>query len=104
MSVALPESLQSIDKFLEMLVVERGAAPNTVDSYGRDLRYFSEFNGSDINQANAGDIRKYLNGDDCGRAAAAFGQHTTSKGEVLASLVERRAKEAAWFSGELIPV
>ena len=43
-----------------MLVVERGAAPNTLDSYGRDLRHFSEFNGSAIDQANAEDIRKYL--------------------------------------------
>jgi lysozyme len=49
-------------------------------------------------------IRKYLNEGDCGRAAAAFGQHTTSKGKVLTSLVERRAEEAAWFSGESIPV
>ncbi|SVD59924.1 uncharacterized protein METZ01_LOCUS412778, partial [marine metagenome] len=43
-----------------MLVVERGAAPNTLDSYGRDLRHFSEFNGSAIDQANADDIRNYL--------------------------------------------
>jgi len=43
-----------------MLVVERGAAPNTLDSYGRDLRHFSEFNGSAIDQANAEDIRNYL--------------------------------------------
>ncbi len=60
MSVALSKSLQSIDRFLEMLVVERGAAPNTLDSYGRDLRHFSEFNGSAIDQANADDIRNYL--------------------------------------------
>jgi integrase/recombinase XerD len=32
-----------VDAFLEMLVVERGAARNTIDSYGRDLSDFAEF-------------------------------------------------------------
>ena len=58
MSVALPQSSNYVENFLEMLAVERGTAQNTLDSYGRDLRHFSKFNGSDINQANADDIRK----------------------------------------------
>ncbi|MFP6748726.1 MAG: site-specific tyrosine recombinase XerD [Alphaproteobacteria bacterium] len=60
MSVALSQSLQYVDNFLEMLAVERGAAQNTLESYGRDLRHFSEFNGSAIAGAKADDIRSYL--------------------------------------------
>ena len=56
----MPQSSNYIENFLEMLVVERGAAQNTLDSYGRDLRHFSEFNGTDIDQANQDGIRKYL--------------------------------------------
>ncbi|MBT3333245.1 MAG: site-specific tyrosine recombinase XerD [Rhodospirillaceae bacterium] len=43
-----------------MLAVERGAAQNTLDSYGRDLRHFTEFKGSAIAEAAADDIRSYL--------------------------------------------
>jgi integrase/recombinase XerD len=32
-----------VDAFLEMLTVERGAAPNTIESYTHDLSDFSEF-------------------------------------------------------------
>ena len=60
MSVALSQSLQYVDNFLEMLAVERGAAQNTLDSYGRDLRHFTEFKGSAIAEAAADDIRSYL--------------------------------------------
>jgi len=59
-SVALSQSLQYVDNFLEMLAVERGAAQNTLDSYGRDLRHFTEFKGSAIAEAAADDIRSYL--------------------------------------------
>lgn len=60
MSVALSQSLQYVDNFLEMLAVERGAAQNTLDSYGRDLRHFTEFKGSAIAEAVSDDIRSYL--------------------------------------------
>ncbi len=43
-----------------MLAAERGAAQNTLDSYGRDLRHFTKFKGSAIDQADADDIRGYL--------------------------------------------
>jgi len=56
----LSQSLQYVDNFLEMLAVERGAAQNTLDSYGRDLRHFTEFKGSAIAEAAADDIRSYL--------------------------------------------
>ena len=56
----MPQSSNYVENFLEMLAVERGTAQNTLDSYGRDLRHFSEFNGSDIDQANKDGIREYL--------------------------------------------
>ena len=43
-----------------MLAVERGAAQNTLDSYGRDLRHFTDFVGSAIADAASDDIRSYL--------------------------------------------
>jgi integrase/recombinase XerD len=52
-----------VDAFLEMLVAERGAAANTVVSYGRDLRNFSAFlaeRGIAPEEAAAEDIRSYL--------------------------------------------
>jgi len=56
----LSQSLQYVDNFLEMLAVERGAAQNTLDSYGRDLRHFTDFVGSAIADAASDDIRSYL--------------------------------------------
>ena len=51
------------ESFLEMLVSERGAAKNTVESYGRDLMDFTEFakaQGKPSEQADAQLIKKYL--------------------------------------------
>lgn len=51
------------ESFLEMLVAERGAAKNTVESYGRDLIDFTEFakaNATPAEQADAALIKKYL--------------------------------------------
>jgi integrase/recombinase XerD len=56
----LSQSLQYVDNFLEMLAVERGAAQNTLDSYGRDLRHFTDFTGAAIADAASDDIRNYL--------------------------------------------
>ena len=60
MSLTLSKKLKFLDNFLEMLDIERGASKNTVDSYCRDLRHFSEVNGKELNQANTEDIRYYL--------------------------------------------
>ncbi|MCK5166901.1 MAG: site-specific tyrosine recombinase XerD [Rhodospirillaceae bacterium] len=51
------------ESFLEMLAAERGAAKNTVESYGRDLMDFTEFaktQGKSSEQANDQLIKKYL--------------------------------------------
>ena len=53
----------SIERFLEMLIAERGASRNTVDAYKRDLR---DFAGSlvkrkkSLGNASSDDIRVYL--------------------------------------------
>ena len=54
---------RQIDTFLEMLGAERGSAPNTIEAYRRDLSDFAAFLKSrrrDPEEANADDIRKYL--------------------------------------------
>ncbi len=38
-----PKDLRLIDAFLEMMSAERGAAKNTLEAYGRDLKDYAEF-------------------------------------------------------------
>ena len=52
-----------IETFLEMLVAERGAAPNTIDGYRRDLQTFADYltrRGGAVETAASDDIRAYL--------------------------------------------
>jgi integrase/recombinase XerD len=52
-----------VEAFLEMLVAARGAAANTIESYGRDLDAFSAFvaqRGLGPESATADDVRDYM--------------------------------------------
>ncbi len=52
-----------IDTFLEMMAVERGAAPRTLDGYRRDLADFDSYSGTlgrPIEAASSADIRGYI--------------------------------------------
>ncbi|MEO0636621.1 MAG: site-specific tyrosine recombinase XerD [Pseudomonadota bacterium] len=52
-----------IETFLEMLLVERGVAENTLDSYARDLNDLASYlaeNGSGLMTAGESDLRGYL--------------------------------------------
>lgn len=54
-----------IESFLEMLVVERGAARNTILAYRRDLQHYAGFlsrRGSAPGQAGSEDVSAYLSG------------------------------------------
>ncbi|MDR3375081.1 MAG: site-specific tyrosine recombinase XerD [Ancalomicrobiaceae bacterium] len=65
-----------IETFLEMLVAERGAADNTIESYNRDLEDFAHFIGSrggDVASASTEDISRYI-GDLKARGFAASSQ------------------------------
>jgi integrase/recombinase XerD len=56
-------SLHLIEGFLEMLLTERGAAVNTIDSYRRDMEEFSRFiskKDTDLNSCGPSDIKDYL--------------------------------------------
>jgi len=63
-----------LDAFFEMLVVERGAARNTLDAYRRDLGDYAAFlrrRGVGLEAASDDDIRAYLGGlADAGLSAA----------------------------------
>ncbi len=51
------------ESFLEMLAAERGAADNTQQAYGRDLRQLSVFlgrGGLSLETASTADLRAYL--------------------------------------------
>ena len=60
-----------IDSFLEMMSAERGARPNTLEAYRRDLGDYAGSVAIDVSRATADDIRGYLRGlDDMGLAAS----------------------------------
>ena len=52
--------LARIEAFLEMMSAERGASPNTLDAYGRDLLDASGYLGGDLCRADAGDLSGWL--------------------------------------------
>lgn len=49
-----------ITLFLDMLAVERGASPNTLDAYRRDLSDFANDVSGELNAASTDDVRAYL--------------------------------------------
>ena len=54
---------RSLEVFLEMLAVERGASPNTIDAYARDLTDLAAFlrrRGRSLDAARSEDLRAYL--------------------------------------------
>jgi integrase/recombinase XerD len=54
-----------LDRFLEMMAAERGAAKNTLDAYRRDLEHYAAFAGTagpGLRQIEAAGIRTYLHG------------------------------------------
>ncbi len=61
--MARPGAERAVESFLEMMAAERGAAPNTVESYRRDLTQFAAFaraRGRPPEDADSKIIRKYL--------------------------------------------
>jgi integrase/recombinase XerD len=67
-------ALAQAEAFLEMLIAERGASPNTRDAYRRDLRHFAAATRGNIVQADAATVRSYmerLSHDDFDAATAA---------------------------------
>lgn len=66
-----------VERFLEMMVAERGASPRTIDAYGRDLADFAEHLGGARapEAATADDVRAYL----AGLAAAAMTPRTMNR-------------------------
>ena len=69
-----------IEAFLEMMSAERGAPPNTLDAYGRDLLDASEFLGSGLVSASADDLAGYL------RSLAVAGLAASTQARRLSSL------------------
>ncbi|MFN0194877.1 MAG: site-specific tyrosine recombinase XerD [Aestuariivirga sp.] len=59
----LSPGIRLIERFLEMMSAERGAARNTLAAYGRDLADFAEFAGKraiPLSKVSSDDIRGYL--------------------------------------------
>ena len=60
---AKPDSNRHVDRFLEMMSAERGAAENSLQAYGRDLMHyvtFLEARGASLLASSSDDIRAYL--------------------------------------------
>lgn len=61
----MSDDLRHIDAFLEMTAAEKGASPNTLDAYRRDLSDYARFlhaAGLAIAVAGKADISRYMNG------------------------------------------
>ena len=67
-----PRSLRLVERFLEMMAAERGAAANTLQAYRRDLEAYAEHvagRSLDLKDAGADDIRAHLGQlESCGMA------------------------------------
>ncbi|MCB2052721.1 MAG: site-specific tyrosine recombinase XerD [Geminicoccaceae bacterium] len=78
----MPGSASTIDTFLEMMAVERGASRNTLDAYGRDLRDLAGFlahRGVDLAAADGAQLRAYMaHLHDEGRSAATAARRLAS--------------------------
>lgn len=63
-SIAKPSAAhRHVDRFLEMMSAERGAAENSLQAYGRDLQHYVDFleaRGGTLLTASSEDIRAYL--------------------------------------------
>ena len=58
-----PKDLRLIDAFLEMMSAERGAAKNTLEAYGRDLKDYGEFlvgQSASFDRVSSDQIRSYI--------------------------------------------
>jgi len=58
-----PQDRRLIDLFLDMMAIDRAAAPSTLKNYGRDLERFSRFagtRGESLSTAGADDISAFL--------------------------------------------
>ena len=57
-----PQNLRLIERFLEMMAAERGAAANTLAAYRRDLEAYAADCGADLKAAGPDTIRTHLAG------------------------------------------
>ena len=75
-------SAAHLEAFLEMMIAERGAADNTIESYQRDLTEVSNFlsaRRTNLNKATSDDIKAYLKQmSDEGYAASSQSRHLSS--------------------------
>jgi len=73
-----PDGARLVERFLEMLVAERGASANTLAAYGADLGHFARFaaaHGGDLGGASTALLRAYL----ARLAAQGFGPRTAAR-------------------------
>ncbi len=86
-----------IERFLEMMSAERGAAANTLDSYGRDLEDFATFMGrrkSPPEAADASHIRAYLRAlSEAGIAASTSSRRLSTLRQFFRYLYDERIRE-----------
>jgi integrase/recombinase XerD len=86
-----------LEAFLEMMSAERGASPNTLSSYRRDLEDYGRFlaaKGDSYQSAATGVVRRYLTDlDDRGFAATSAARRLSAMRQLHQFLVSERIRE-----------
>jgi integrase/recombinase XerD len=85
-----------LEAFLEMMSAERGASPNTLSSYRRDLEDYGRFlarKGEGYENADTAVVRRYLNDlDDRGFAATSAARRLSAMRQLHQFLVSERVR------------
>lgn len=91
-----PRGGYHIEAFLEMMSAERGAAPNTLASYRRDLADYAGFlagRGEDLTEDDAESVRAYLSHlDDRGFAATSVARRLSAIRQIHRFLVSEEVR------------
>jgi integrase/recombinase XerD len=92
----IPSGGHHLEAFLEMMSAERGASPNTLSSYRRDLADYGAFigkRGYDYASADTAIVRRYLNDiDDRGFAATTAARRLSAMRQLHQFLVAERIR------------
>lgn len=79
--------------FFEMLLVERGAAKNTLEAYARDLGQVRDFIGKPLKEAETADLRAYFAGPGAALSDASAARRLSALRQFYTFCVEEGARQ-----------
>ncbi len=93
----LASGAHHLEAFLEMMSAERGASPNTLSAYRRDLADYAAFlgkRGLSYTDADSANVRRYMNDlDDRGFAASSAARRLSAVRQLHQFLVSERIRQ-----------